>query len=304
MIKDFFKLQPAFQLNIFFFGVLVVLTLFAYKMPDFYNLLIIYLSLILFQIFLSKTANNSVLVVIRDIALPVFSVLVAFDTIGLLIPYLNPHDIDQILVELDYLILGFYPYIFFEKIANPFLTEIMQISYCFYYFLPFIIGFYLLRNGNKTEFYRVLFLILLCYYLSYTGYMIFPALGPRYSIENAFHTSLQGVFIADKINAFLNQLEGIKRDAFPSGHVGISLLVLALMYKHSKKLFWLSLLPVLFLILSTIYCRYHYFVDVLGGILLTVVTLCMGNLYYNFWLRKNGDSFSKRQERIFYKGAC
>lgn len=101
-----------------------------------------------------------------------------------------------------------------------------------------------------------------------------------------FQSNLKGLFLADYINNFLKSLEGIKRDAFPSGHVGISLLILILIYRYNKKFFWLLLFPVLMLILSTVYCRYHYFVDVLGGILLTIVTLVLGNLYYNFWLTK------------------
>jgi len=291
-MKKFFKLQPAFQLQISFFtGMCILLAIFHDRIPFVFNFLLLYASLVLFQIFLCNIKNNVFLAFMRDIGLPVFSVLVAFDTIGELIPYLNPGDIDHLLFQLDYLILGFYPYIEFEKLSNPLLTELMQISYCVYYFLPFMIGIYLIKN--KKEFYRALFLILLCYYLSYTGYIIFPALGPRYSIPYMFQNELNGIFLAERINYFLNSLEGIKRDAFPSGHVGISLVVLFLMLRYSKKLFWISFMPVLFLILSTIYCRYHYFVDILGGVVLTVVTLLTGNLYYNFWLIKNENSFFK-----------
>lgn len=295
MIKGFFKLQPAFQLNIVFFislGILVVI--FSDKIPFFVNFSLIYASLALFQLFISKTGKNLFLSFIRDIGLPVFSVLIAFDTIGELIPYLNSVDIDHILLKLDYMILGFYPYVYIERLATPFLTELMQISYCFYYILPFFIGFYLVKNENKMHFYRALFLILFCYYLSYIGYMLFPALGPRYSIPHMFQNEIKGLFFAEKINSFLNSLEGVKRDAFPSGHVAISLVILSLMYKYSKKSFWVSFIPVIFLIFSTIYCRYHYFADVLGGIILAVVTLVTGNLYYNFWLKKNGDSTFKR----------
>ncbi|MEN2994314.1 MAG: phosphatase PAP2 family protein [Thermodesulfovibrio sp.] len=247
----------------------------------------IYISMALFQIFLSKVPENSILSFIKKIGFPVLCVLIAFDTVGELIHYLNLKDIDFVLLKMDYLIFGFYPYIYFEKIANPFLTELMQISYCVYYFLPFIIGIYLIKNEKKQEFYRALFIVLLCYYLSYIGYMLFPAVGPRYSIAHMFQNELNGLLLANKINEFLNYLEGIKRDAFPSAHVGVSLVVLFLILKYSKKLFWFSLIPVLLLIVSTVYCRYHYFVDVLGGIILAVVSLVAGNLYYNFWLTKN-----------------
>lgn len=294
MLKNFFKLQPAFQLNIIFFtGMSLLLLIFSNRLP-FFNFFILYASIVLFQLFLFKIPNNAFLSFIKNICFPVFSVLIAFDTVGELTPYINPRDIDDVLLNLDYSILGFYPYVYFERIATPFFTELMQISYCVYYFLPFVIGVYLIKKGNKQEFYRALFIVLFCYYLSYIGYMIFPALGPRYSIPNMFHNDLSGLFLAERIKDFLNSLEGIKRDAFPSGHVGISLVVLFLMLKYSKKLFWLSFIPVLFLIFSTIYCRYHYFTDVLGGIILAVVSLVVGNLYYNFWLKRNENSFFKR----------
>jgi len=295
MIKGFFKLQPAFQLNIvFFIGMCILVVIFSDKVPFFVNFFLIYASLALFSLFISKTGKNVFLSFIKDIGLPVVSVLIAFDTIGELVPHINSGDIDHLLLKLDYLILGFYPYVYIERFATPFLTELMQISYCFYYILPFFIGFYLIKNENKMHFYRALFLILFCYYLSYIGYILFPALGPRYSIPYMFKNEINGLFFADKINSLLNSLEGLKRDAFPSGHVAISLVILSLMYKYNSKLFFISFIPVIFLIFSTIYCKYHYFVDVVGGIILAVVTLVIGNLYYNFWLKKNGDSNFKR----------
>lgn len=295
MLKRLFSIQPAFQLNIIFFAVMsAVVFIFSDKIYYFSNFFVLYISMVIFQFFLIRVPENALTSFIKNIGFPVLSVLIAFDTVGELIPYINPEDIDMVLLKIDYSILGFYPYLYFDKIANPLLTEIMQISYCFYYFLPFIIGIYLIKNGDRKEFYRTLFIVLLCYYLSYIGYILFPALGPRYSIAHVFKNELNGLFLADKIRDFLNSLEGIKRDAFPSGHVAISLVVLFLMWKYSKKLFLLCSIPVLFLIISTIYCRYHYFADVLSGIFLSVVTFIAGNLYYNFWLSKNGNTFIKR----------
>jgi membrane-associated phospholipid phosphatase len=294
MIKNFFKLYPAFQINIIFFIFLAIFVIiFRDKIPFWENFLIIFSSMALFQFFLCKQINNSCMSFIKNIVFPVFSVLVAFDTVGVITPFINK-DIDLVLLELDYIILGFYPYLYFEKIASPLITELMQLSYCVYYILPFLLGVFLIKEKKWHEFYKVLFLILLCYYLSYTGYILFPALGPRYGMPEMFQSNLKGLFLADYINNFLKSLEGIKRDAFPSGHVGISLLILILIYRYNKKFFWLLLFPVLMLILSTVYCRYHYFVDVLGGILLTIVTLVLGNLYYNFWLTKNENSIYKR----------
>ncbi len=294
MTKEFLKLQPPAQLNIIFFTCLSLLVaLFYPKIPMAFYFLVIYLSIAIFQFFICQFNKDKFINILKNIVFPVFSVLIAFDTIGEIIPYINK-DIDYVFLAIDYKIFGFYPYVYLEKYSNPYLTEIMQLSYCFYYLMPFILGIYLLKKGTQEDFQKALFLVLLCFYLSYVGYMIFPALGPRFSIAYMFQNELNGIYFAEKINTFLNSLEGIKRDAFPSGHVGISLLILLIFYKYNKKIFLINLLPVTLLIISTVYCRYHYFIDVIGGFLLTVVTLLIGNLYYSFWLTKNGRSSYKR----------
>lgn len=291
MAKQFLNLYPSAQLNVVFFISLSLLVVFFYpKIPMASYFLVIYLSMAIFQLFICQFNKDKFISILQKIAFPTFSVLVAFDTVGEIIPYINK-DIDHVLLAIDYIIFGFYPYLYLEKYYNPYLTEIMRLSYCVYYLLPFILGAYLLRNGKEEYFQKALFLVLLCFYFSFIGYIIFPALGPRFSIAHMFQNELTGILFSDNINNILNSLEGIKRDAFPSGHVGISLLILLLFYQYNKKFFWITLLPVILLIISTVYCRYHYVIDVIGGMILTVVTLLTGNLYYNFWLKKNGNPF-------------
>jgi membrane-associated phospholipid phosphatase len=94
--------------------------------------------------------------------------------------------------------------------------------------------------------------------------MLFPALGPRYAMEHLHETTLGGFLISKPIQDIPNLLEGVKRDFFPSGHTGIALLVLVLAYRYEKRLFWIILIPALLLIVATVYCRYHYVVDVVG----------------------------------------
>jgi membrane-associated phospholipid phosphatase len=62
-------------------------------------------------------------------------------------------------------------------------------------------------------------------------------------------------------------------DVFPSLHIAVPAFILAFDFLHHRKRFWLCLVPVLFLWLSTVYLRYHYFVDVLAGFLLAVLAL-------------------------------
>ena len=78
---------------------------------------------------------------------------------------------------------------------------------------------------------------------------------------------------------------------FPIGHTGIALTVLFLSYKYARSIFRVLLVPVILLIFATVYCRYHYVVDVIGGVLLTIVTIVVGEVYYKFWSgRVHGSS--------------
>lgn len=157
MIKNFFKLYPAFQINIIFFIFLAIFVIiFRDKIPFWENFLIIFSSMALFQFFICKQINNSFMSFIKNIVFPVFSVLVAFDTVGVITPFINK-DIDLVLLELDYIILGFYPYLYFEKIASPLITELMQLSYCVYYILPFLLGVFLIKEKNGMNFIRFCF---------------------------------------------------------------------------------------------------------------------------------------------------
>ncbi|BCB97211.1 PAP2 superfamily protein [Dissulfurispira thermophila] len=289
MAKWFLKLRPADTITaLFSFFLLILTAFFSRKIPSAPYLILIYSSLIFFQLILVYLSRlNSFLALTRDIIFPVISVLIIFDSLGLIVHNINPQDIDYLLIRIDYVVFGCYPTIFMEGIMNSFLTDILQVAYSTYYFLPVILGVVLKKKKKNEEFERSLFLILLCFYFSYVGYILFPALGPRYAMEHLQEKQISGFLVSKPIQDILNLLEGVKRDAFPSGHTGIALMVLVLAYRYARGLFWIMLTPVILLIFGTIYLRYHYAVDVIGGILLTIVTIVIGEVYYTSYKKPN-----------------
>ncbi|GBE01860.1 PAP2 superfamily protein [bacterium BMS3Bbin06] len=272
-------IRPADLTNLFFIGLFTLLTLFFYdsiESPD--RLLITYFSLMLLQVLLIKLNPSGGLTgLFRDVIFPVISIFLVFDTMTELIPGINPHDIDYILIRMDFTLFGTYPTVWLERFNSPVLTDILQISYTSYYFLPIILGIVLKLKGRNKEFDTGLFFILLCFYLSYVGYILFPALGPRYVIDHLQTKPLEGNALSEWIYNTLNRIEGIKRDAFPSGHTAITLTVLHMAYRYEKRVLWIFLPPAIMLIIATVYCRYHYVVDVIGGVILYVITLILGN---------------------------
>ncbi|NOY64342.1 MAG: phosphatase PAP2 family protein [Nitrospirae bacterium] len=269
------SLREAEKINLFFLLFFFVLALVHIRELQSYKIIYEYLILLSLQlIFIKIKVTERRFGILYDVAFPVISVLLVFDSMSELVHVVNPHDIDYRLIQMDYKLFGLYPTVYLERFVNPFLTEILQLSYSSYYFLPVVLGVVLKVQGRDEEFNRGLAMILLCFYLSYVGYIIFPALGPRYTMLHLQSVELQGVYFFKKISSILNSIEGIKRDAFPSGHTAITLLVLHLAYKFERRLFYIYLPVAALLLLSTVYCRYHYVVDVIGGIglyLLTVV---------------------------------
>ncbi len=277
-------LRPADSLNLFFlFSLSSVVLAFHGKLNGPGALLMLYSALVLVQLVLIWFRNsNGPVRWVYDLIFPTICILIIFDSLEGLVHYINPRDIDPILIRLDYAIFGFYPTVMSEKLMSPLFTDFMQLAYSTYYFLPITLGVTLKIKRQDSAFDRSLFLIMLCFYLSYAGYMLMPALGPRYTIGHLQNADLRGYMVAGQLQALLNGLEGIKRDAFPSGHTGIALTVLYLSYRYAKGLYRVFLPCVIALIISTVYCRYHYVVDVLGGVLLALITIFLGEAYYGY----------------------
>jgi membrane-associated phospholipid phosphatase len=68
--------------------------------------------------------------------------------------------------------------------------------------------------------------------------------------------------------------------AFPSSHVAVTLTTVFFSFRYLRPIRWLHLCMAVLLCLSTIYCRYHYAVDVLAGALAAALLLPVGHRLY------------------------
>lgn len=287
MRKLIFGLRPADTITIIFLLFFTALTIFLYQdVPKASFLIRTYVVLVVTQVIIIRFKDRgNVIGFFHDLIFPTVCLLIVFDSLGGLIHYINPKDIDPELIKLDYMIFNGHPTVILEKIMSPLLTDILQLAYATYYFIPISFGTIILMKNRREDFNRTLFLIVFCFYLSYLGYILMPAVGPRFTIDHLQNIELRGLFIAEPIQNFLNKLEGIKRDAFPSGHTAIPLVVLYLAYRFKRRLFWILLPIVSALIFSTVYCRYHYVVDVIAGFGLALLSVFLGEKYYDWWLK-------------------
>jgi membrane-associated phospholipid phosphatase len=170
-----------------------------------------------------------------------------------------------------------------ERWITPWLTDLLSLAYLSYYFLPVILIVTLYLKGRREMFDQAIFVLTFGYYLSFIGYILFPAIGPRYSQAHLYSVPLEGSWITDFVRDTLNALEHNKRDCMPSGHTQIALMVLLLSLRYEKILFYLFLPVVGGLIFSTLYLRYHYVIDLIVGTLFAIGSVLIAPKLYRWW---------------------
>jgi membrane-associated phospholipid phosphatase len=214
--------------------------------------------------------------IFRDWYVPAFLIVIFLEN-RRLIPLFNPHCLDVLLMEMDTLLfLGHSPVLIMEKINTPLLTEIFQLSYVSFYFLPFCLCLNIYLKEPVKVFHINASTILMGFYLSYIGYYITPVMGPRFTLEHLQAVPLQGMFLADAIRGFIEMVEGNMADCFPSGHAMISLLTVLLARRYARGFFPIAVIWFLIIQFSTIYLHYHYVTDLAAGWLLGLLTYSFG----------------------------
>ena len=154
---------------------------------------------------------------------------------------------------------------------------------------------------RHTEYFLGAFLVVYGFYLSYVGYFVLPAVGPRFTLHDfhALNTELPGIWLTNGIREFVNSGESIpsgvlraidyaQRDAFPSGHTQLTLVILYIAFINRLRSRWVLLVVGSLLIVSTIYLRYHYVVDVLAGVAFFFFTIWTGLKIDAWWRRVKG----------------
>jgi membrane-associated phospholipid phosphatase len=223
-------------------------------------------------------------------------VFFVFKEIYLMVRPIHPVDYDQFLISIDRWIFGVNPTQWIMQFAHPLLTEILQISYFSYYILFIMLGVELYRRYSIEDFDHGAFLIVYGFYLSYLGYFLLPAVGPRFTLHDfyALNKELPGLLLTTPMRNFINAGESIsstlpnaiqfvQRDVFPSGHAQLTLIVVYLGHKYRLKTRWIITALAGLLIIGTVYLRYHYVVDLIGGAVFFLFTIWSGKRIQVWW---------------------
>lgn len=225
-------------------------------------------------------------------------IIFVFREIYLLVHPIHPTDYDSLLIAVDHALFGVNPTQWLARFSHPLITEILQISYFSYYLLFIVMGVEVYRRYPVERFDHAAFLVVYGFYLSYLGYFLLPAIGPRFTLHDfaQLDHELPGIFFTGPMRAFINAGESIpkdlslakelaQRDVFPSGHTQMTLVVIYLAFRNELWSRWFLVVLGSLLIVGTVYLRYHYVVDVVGGVLFFLLTIWSGNKIEGWWTK-------------------
>lgn len=198
---------------------------------------------------------------------------------------------DDLLIAIDRALFGGDVTVMLQPYVTPFLATFFYIAYSTYYFLPIVLGGFLWHASAESA-RRFIFTLTVAFYVSYVGYFTIPAFGPRTAQADLYTVPLATTSVARAIDRTINELEHTKLDVFPSGHTMITVVVLIVAWRRARRVFWWLLPFGVTLIVSTVYCRYHYVIDVIAGILLAFVTTPLGEKLYDSLARRSAAGAS------------
>ncbi len=205
--------------------------------------------------------------------------------------------LDGFFIRLDQRLFGLQPSLaFMDRLPYLAISELFYVSYFSYYVMIVGIGA-ILYLQQKERFFNYVSIISFVFYVCFLVYILLPVVGAR-----VFWAHVPGFNLpadlglqehpipfppAVQVGPFFKIMEVIYRyfeahgAAFPSSHVAVALGTLYFSWRYMPKMRYIHLVVVILLILSTVYCRYHYVVDVMAGVLTAAVLIPLGQLLYD-----------------------
>ncbi len=202
--------------------------------------------------------------------------------------------LDDIFIRLEQYLFGFQPSVeFMEALSFRIVSELFYLSYFSYYIMIIGIGT-ILYLQEQRHFFHYVSIISFIFYVCFLVYIFSPVIGPPVFYTQipdfngqeklpfyplAFPQAVESGLFYKIMKVIYRYFEG-HGAAFPSSHVAVAIGTLYFTWRYLPYLRWLHLITVLLLSLSTVYCRYHYAVDVFAGAITAAILLPLGDFIY------------------------
>jgi membrane-associated phospholipid phosphatase len=206
--------------------------------------------------------------------------LFCFEELAKLVHLVNPGWQDAKLIAFDYWLTGVHPAPWLEQFATPLRNDFFQFAYLTYFAYLLIVGGVLYYRRDWEAYWATMTYSAAGYVIGYCIAMLFPIESPWFSMAGMWHGDLQGGPFTATIT-FIEHFGRVRGAAFPSEHVAGSVAALWGAWRHRRWLFWTLLPLAICMCVSTVWGRYHYVADVLGGVVTGTLGYVIGG-----WLMK------------------
>ena len=219
-------------------------------------------------------------------------------------------NLDHVFASCEQALFGCQPALLFSQwLSSPVFSELMNLGYWSYYPMIAATALYFFF-WRYEQFGRAAFIILTSFFIYYLIYIVLPVAGPQHDYaavgidrishgvfpnvhdwfathqdclaNPGWHDGLFHRLVTDAHNAGERPTA-----AFPSSHVGVSTILMLLIWTAHNRRLLLWLLPFYVLLcLSTVYIYAHYAIDVLGGWVSALILFFGLKLYYDHFVQK------------------
>jgi membrane-associated phospholipid phosphatase len=221
---------------------------------------------------------------------------------GILNEMFTPTYLDPLFIRFEQWLFGFQPSLAFMQ-ALPYLavSELMYAAYFSYYVMIVGVGLALFLR-DRAQFFHYVSVVSFVFYCCYLMYIFLPVSGPRLFFHAVDNYQLGAEWLA--WGAAHPLPEAVRRGVFyqiirtiyavfepagaamPSSHVAVALTTVWFSFRYLPRIRHLHLVTAVLLCISTVYCRFHYAVDVVAGIGVALALVPLGNRLYHAALRR------------------
>jgi membrane-associated phospholipid phosphatase len=263
---------------------LLLVGLFGAKLEKYEHILIIYIASILYTLFwvYVRLYNKSKIIDYFITVYPLITLAWFYEISGDYIHLFFPGFFDGVFMTIENAIFPVHPTIWFQRFDNPLFTEWMMFGYVFYLLLIPITASVLYFKNRRAESSHLILSLMITFFLCYVGFVVLPVEGPRFFLKSQYSVVFHGYLFkmfADMIenNAMLHG------GCFPSAHCAAATVMLLLSFKYDKKLFYWICPIIITLYISTVYGRYHYPLDVVGGMITAIIGIRLSYPLAAWW---------------------
>jgi hypothetical protein len=201
---------------------------------------------------------------------PWLGLVLCYSLIKLLVPVIHPGQYDDSLRSMDLSFFGRGNSFFDHTLeGHPRLTDL----FCLFYLSLFawLVGLLIYHSWLRRALYQRFMLGLILVYIGgFIGYLLYPALGPRFAYPQDWNW-LSGGVIFQWSNVIINGL-GSRFDVFPSLHGALSAYLLFWQFGHDRRGLTWGLPLTIGIWLSTLFLGFHYFPDLISGGILAALS--------------------------------